>query len=133
VGVDVFTRRHDARAITFWQIAFSAALSLPLALFGETPRFNPTPSLAGAIALTALGGTAVAFAVQNAVQAKTTPARTAIIFTSEPVFAAATSYFVEGERLGAASLAGAALIVAGMLASEVPSFRGRAAPRAASG
>ena len=53
-------------------------------------------------------------------QSLTTPTRTAIIFTSEPVFAAATSYLVDGEILSGSALAGAALIVVGMLVAELP-------------
>ena len=123
IGVDIFTRRHDARSLAFWQVAGAGALCVPLAAFAETPRMEPTPALLAAIAVCALGGTALAFAVQNAVQAKTTPARTAIIFATEPVFAAATSYVVEGETLAPRAIGGAVLILFGMLAAEMPGPR----------
>lgn len=119
VGVDIATRRHEKLSVAFWQVAVAGALCVPLALLTETPRVRWTPFLIAAVLITGLGGTALAFAVQNAVQARTTPTRAAIIFTSEPVFAAATSFIVSGERLGGRAAAGAALIVTGMLASEI--------------
>lgn len=120
VGVDVFTRRRDARALAFWQVLLAGLLYVPAAFLAETPRLDPTPALAGAVLITSLGGTALAFAVQNAVQARTTPTRTAVIFASEPVFAGVTSYLVEGETMSPAALSGAGLILAGMLAAEIP-------------
>jgi len=126
VGVDVYARRHSVRRIAFWQVAAAGVLSVPFALLAETPRITPTAGLAGAILVTGLGGTALAIAVQNAVQARTTPTHAAIIFASEPVFAAITSFLVEGERLSTAATLGASLILAGMLASELPAARARA-------
>lgn len=125
VGVDIYARRHNVRRIAFWQVAVAGVLSVPLAILAETPRITPTFALAGAIAVTGLGCTALAIAVQNAVQARTTPTHTAIIFSSEPVFAAVTSFIVAGERLSLVATLGAALIVAGMLASELPLARTR--------
>ena len=129
VGVDITTRRHDPRSIAFWQIAAATLFVVPPTLLAETPRIVLTSSLVLAILVTSLLGTALAFAVQNAVQARSTPARAAIIFTSEPVFAAITSFLVEGERLPPAAMAGAGLILAGMIASEIPAGRGRAEGR----
>jgi len=129
IGVDIFSRRHDVRSLAFWQVAAGGALCVPLAWGAETPRLALTASLAGAIAVTSLGGTALAFAVQNAVQSKTTPTRAAIILASEPVFAAVMSYVVEGERMTPGTMLGAFLILAGMLASEIPAVR---SPRASS-
>jgi drug/metabolite transporter (DMT)-like permease len=123
VGVDIITRRQDPAVMSFWQVALTAAASAPLALLAETPRLNPTPALAGALLATGLGATALAVGVQNAVQARTTPTRTAIIFASEPVFAAAASWILEGEVLTGAALGGAALILAGMLVAEIPASR----------
>lgn len=120
VGVDVFTREHDARALAFLQVGVGGVLYVPLWIASGAPPINPTPILVAAILVTSIGGTALAFAVQNAVQSRTTPTRAAIIFTSEPVFAGITSYLVEGERLPGAAMAGAGLILAGMIAAEIP-------------
>ncbi len=123
VSVDILTRRQDPVVMAFWQVALTAIAAVPLSLIAETPRLNLTPGLAGALLATGLGATALAVGVQNAVQARTTPTRTAIIFASEPVFAAAASWLLEGEILTGAALGGAALILAGMLVAEIPTAR----------
>jgi drug/metabolite transporter (DMT)-like permease len=125
VSVDIFTRRYDARSLSFWQVAVATLIALPMTALGETIRFQITPSLIAAILVTGIGATALAVAVQNTVQAWTTPTRTAIIFTTEPVFAAVASFFFAGERLSAGAAAGAGLILTGMLVSEIPSGRSR--------
>lgn len=124
IGVDMLTRRHPAGSLAFWQVALTAAACLPLALLERPPRLVPTPALLGALAVTGIAATALTLAVQNGVQALTTPARAAIIFASEPVFAAATSWAVDGEVLGGAAALGAGLILAGMLVAELPGPRG---------
>ncbi len=63
--------------------------------------------------------TAVAFSLQLWAQQFTTPSHAAIIFTLEPVFAVITSYLVLRERLGLRSIAGAGLVLAGILAAEL--------------
>ena len=45
--------------------------------------------------------------------------RSAIVFGLEPVFAAFTAWFLLGESLGWAGLAGASLVVAGLVFSQV--------------
>ena len=55
----------------------------------------------------AVFATAVAFSLQLWAQQYTTPSHAAILFTLEPVFAAATSYVMLGERLGLRALLGA--------------------------
>jgi drug/metabolite transporter (DMT)-like permease len=125
VGVDIYTRRHDPMAMAFWQVAFTGVACVPLSFLAGTPRLVPTAALAGGVVITGLGATALALGVQNAVQSRTTPTRTAIIFTMEPVFAGLTSFLVGGEILSATALAGGALIIAGMLAAEIPWGRPR--------
>jgi drug/metabolite transporter (DMT)-like permease len=72
-----------------------------------------------ALAVTALLGTVACFIVQAWAQRFTPPTHTALIFSLEPVFAGVTSYLLIGERLGARGLLGAALILIGVLASEL--------------
>jgi len=77
--------------------------------------------------VTSLLGTALAFWILNMVQAWTTPTRAAIIFAAEPVFAALTSWLVEGEVLRGLALVGAGLILSGMLMAEIGPFGRRQA------
>jgi drug/metabolite transporter (DMT)-like permease len=49
----------------------------------------------------------------------TSPTHTALIFCMEPVFAALYAYWAINERLGSTDLAGALLILVGMILSEI--------------
>ncbi len=95
--------------------ARSATLARPFSL-----------STAGAIAMTGLLATAGAFLAQAVAQRHTPPTHTALIFASEPVFAAFFGWLLLGENLGPWSLTGCALILSGMLVAEIPRS-GRAA------
>ncbi len=92
-------------------------ISLPIADRHGFIRF--TPGMLWALAITALFGTVVSFIIQAWAQRFTPPTHAALIFSLEPVFAGITSYMVIGERLGSRALFGAALILIGVLASEL--------------
>jgi drug/metabolite transporter (DMT)-like permease len=57
--------------------------------------------------------------VQTKYQKETTPTRAVLIFTVEPVWASIIAYIVLGEQLGALGILGGALIIGGVLASEL--------------
>ncbi len=92
-------------------------VSLPIADRHGFIRF--TPVMLWALAITALLGTVASFIIQAWAQRFTPPTHAALIFSLEPVFAGVTSYLVIGERLGVRALFGAALILIGVLASEL--------------
>ncbi len=124
ISVGEFSGRHSAGALSLVQVATMAALTLiavPLfAIAGwQPPRVNWTPQLIAAVLVTAILATAVAFSVQVWAQQHASPSHTAILFSLEPVFAAATSFMFFHERLGSRALAGAALILAGILLVEL--------------
>ena len=75
-----------------------------------------------AVIITAVFATVFAFFVQNAMQRYTTPMKTSLIFTLEPVSAGVLGYFVGGERFSALQIGGALVILAGILLSEVGSY-----------
>ncbi len=101
------------------QVAVCAAMSLGLFWWVEVPRIAWRPGVAAAVLLTGLAATALAFTIQAWAQQYTTPTRTALIFTLEPVFAWATSYLVAGETLSGRGAAGALLILGGVLLVEM--------------
>jgi drug/metabolite transporter (DMT)-like permease len=72
-----------------------------------------------ALLITSLFATALAFLAQTYFQSFTTPARVALIFAMEPVFAAITAFIVLNERLGSKALIGCILILFGMILSEL--------------
>jgi drug/metabolite transporter (DMT)-like permease len=126
VLVGRYAERLPLRAVVPVQITavgLLAAVSLP---FSGHLRLEWTPSLLGAFAITTVFATAFAFSGQNWAQQYTPPSHTALIFALEPVFAAVTSFFVAGERMGPRFLAGCALILGGMVISEF--WGGRLSP-----
>jgi len=76
-----------------------------------------------ALAVTSLLATALSFSIQSWAQQFTTPTRTALIFSLEPVFAWITSFLFEGERLSARAATGAVLILVGILTVELKPIR----------
>ncbi|MCZ0754160.1 DMT family transporter [Anoxybacillus sp. J5B_2022] len=78
------------------------------------------PQVWTALIITSLLATVAAFLIQTNFQKYTTPARVALIFAMEPVFAAATAYIWAGERLSTSGLIGCSGILLGMVISELP-------------
>jgi len=119
VLVGSYTRRHSFLRLVPGQVltvGLFAAAALPLDGAG---MLRWTPGLLLAFAYTSVFATGFAFSVQNWAQQYTPPAHTALIFALEPVFAAFASRVAIGERLGGKVLVGSALILAGMLVSEI--------------
>ena len=58
--------------------------------------------------------------MQTFVQQRIPAAHTAVILTTEPVFAALFGYWLAGDRLVALQVFGAALIISALLLCEVP-------------
>ena len=114
-----FSKRESVEAVALGQIACAALLST-ISLAFETPSARWSINVIGAIILTAVFATALAFALQTWGQKHSTATRTAVIFSLEPVFALLTA-LAFGESVRWFALAGGALILAGILAVEVKS------------
>jgi drug/metabolite transporter (DMT)-like permease len=120
-----FASSHDALCLTVVQLLGVSMLSLITALFTENWREIFTSDMIfkyeviTALLITSLFATALAFLAQTYFQTYTTPARVALIFAMEPVFAAVTAFLMLGETLGAKSLFGCILILFGMVLSEI--------------
>jgi len=122
--VGEYAREHSAAALSVLQVLACAMMAWLTAFGANTIRWqamwlHSASQLWIGIAVCAVFATAVAFSLQLWAQQFTTPGHAAIIFTLEPVFAVITSYLVLGERLGLRSVAGAALVLAGILAAEL--------------
>jgi len=76
-----------------------------------------------ALLITSILATAFAYLAQTSFQKYTTSTRVAIIFATEPVFAALTSFVVLGERLSIPAFLGGSLIFIGMILAEIPQER----------
>lgn len=122
VFVGKFSPRHSTVWLVTLQIAAVAVLSGIFAYFFEAGSNQFVPAVWPALVITALFATCLAFFLQNFMQRFTTPGHTAIIFTSEPVFAAFFAVLLLKETLLPGAYWGGALILAGMLLAEFGSL-----------
>jgi drug/metabolite transporter (DMT)-like permease len=110
--------RFDPLAFTLVELvaAFAGFAAVALALGDvEVPRGW---TVWGALLVTGVFASALAFLIQTWVQRRTTATRTALVFALEPVFAAIFGYALAGDRLGALGWSGCAVIMAGIVVAE---------------
>ncbi len=130
VYLDVFTKQSDSLQLTFIQFATSALFGGLVLVLLEQPVWNYAPSVLAVLGYMIVFATLIAMYVQTRFQKDTTPTRSAIIFSSEPVIAAGFAYLVLEERLGLLGIGGALLILSGVLVSELSEvvFRSNSKP-----
>jgi drug/metabolite transporter (DMT)-like permease len=123
-----FSERMDFELLSVAQVGSAAVLSGSLFWWAEVPRVAWRPAVLGAILVTGLLATALAFTIQAWAQRRTSSTRTGLIYMLEPVFAWITSYLLVGEGLTRRAAAGAALILGGVIMVEVKPLRLRRHP-----
>jgi drug/metabolite transporter (DMT)-like permease len=111
--------QSDVYLLTTLQLSAVGLWSLATAGFQGGKVFVWHPELFWTLVICVLIATVFAFLVQTSMQRYISPSHTALIFCTEPVFGAGYAYFAAGERLGVYGYWGAALILAGMLVSEL--------------
>jgi drug/metabolite transporter (DMT)-like permease len=117
-------RDHDAGALLVVQLGLCGLFCLTAGAAGGQLEAPEDGSVWWALAITAVFASAVAYFVQTYAQKHAPPARTALILASEPAFAGLFGYLLAGDRLSPVAWAGAALIMAAIVAVEaVPRFR----------
>ncbi len=115
VAMERYAPRYDARALTFLQMAtaFVGFLVIAVALGQvEVPR---GATVWGALLVTGLFAGALGYLVATWVQARTTAARAALVFTLEAPFAALAGVLLADEVLGWAGWLGCGVMMAGIL------------------
>jgi len=118
--------------VQLFTVSILSFISAPI--FGEDILIlvNPTIMLQtevwSALFVTAIFATALAFLAQTHFQTYTSPTRVALIFATEPVFAALTSYLWIDEKLTVASIAGCICILFGMVIAELPAKKRKIKP-----
>jgi len=121
-----YAMEHHAVALTIIQIFTVSVLSLIGSFLHENPKemfqleILMQPKVINALLITGILATAFAFLAQTHFQTYTSATRVALIFAMEPVFAAATSYFVIGETFTFTMIIGCLFIFAGIIFSELP-------------
>jgi len=102
-------------AVQLWVVTLLSVLCLP---FVEV-RVEWAPSFVGAFLFCGIFASAGALTVQTWGQARTTAVRAALIYSMESVFAATYAVLLGYETLGPREWGGGALILSGVLLSEV--------------
>jgi drug/metabolite transporter (DMT)-like permease len=123
-----YALRVSYESIAVLQVAVCALLAAASFGWAERVYIQWSPRVVGAVVVTGLLATALAFAIQAWAQQYTTPTRVAIIFALEPVFAWITSYLVEGVSLTVRASFGAGLILTGILLVELKPVRAERHP-----
>lgn len=111
-----FTREVDAPSLFVWQMIAMVCLLLPTLLVEQAPAqaFAPTALLLVGLGVT--GGLATgAFAIQMWVQRIVPAQQVALIFSSEPAYAAGLSWYFLGETLDTQGWIGGGLILLAVL------------------
>ncbi len=115
--------RYSPGADAFWltlaQLGTACLGSLIWVVFSGELDLALSPSVWGAAVYLAFACTVLAYLGQTWAQGRTTPTRTAIILTMEPVFAALFAWWWLKEGMGLWGMLGAGLILGGILLAEV--------------
>lgn len=121
-----FTAKYPTLLLTVIQITTVSILSLLASFIFENPAdsYRTDILFSGnvliALMITSVFATAFAFLAQTNFQKYTTTTRVALIFATEPVFAAIAGYFWAHDHLTSNALIGCLLIFLGMIFSELP-------------
>jgi drug/metabolite transporter (DMT)-like permease len=118
VGLHAALRRHSSRAVLFAQVLATGLICATAAPLLETVRFDASRGLLARLLFLSLVATALFLGLQNYGQGHTTPTRAAVLFASEPAWAALFGWFV-GEALETHEIAGAVIVLAGILVATV--------------
>jgi len=122
-AMERYAPRHDPRALTFLQMATSfAGFAVIAVALGEleVPR---GATVWGALLVTGLFAGALGYLIATWVQARTTAARAALVFTLEAPFAALFGVLLADEVLGWAGWLGCTVMMAGILLAEPAAAR----------
>lgn len=108
-----------------WQLGFAGLYGLIFSFIFETPIMPNTTQ--GWIAILALSliCSALGFILQVIAQKYTTPTRTGLIFSLEPVFAALFGYMFINEIMGFTNYIGALLVIVGIIISSTTKKGGK--------
>jgi len=119
VLIDRFAQETPAIDLVPTQFLVAGTIALAAALLFEPLRFSFTPAALVTVGYLTLLGTVGGLGLQTVFQVYTTPVRATTIYALEPVFAAVFGVAILGERVGALEMAGGAVILVGVLLSEL--------------
>jgi drug/metabolite transporter (DMT)-like permease len=118
VGVERFASRYDPIALTFVEMLTSLVGFLAIALALGDLGVPRGWTVWGALLVTGVFASALAYLVQVWAQRRMSAARIALVFSLETVFAGLFGYTLAGDRLGAWGWGGCAAIMSGIVLAE---------------
>jgi drug/metabolite transporter (DMT)-like permease len=118
VGVERLANRYDAVALTFVEMLTGCAVFSAIAAVRGDLAVPHGRTVWGALLVTGVFASALAYLVQIWAQRRLSAARIAVVFSLETVFAGLFGYLLAGDRLGALGWGGCALILAGIVVAE---------------
>jgi len=123
VGVERFATRYDPVALTFAEMVTACvAFSVIAVALGDLSVPHGW-TVWGALLVTGVFASALAYLVQVWAQRQMSAARIAIVFSLETVFAGLFGYALAGDRLGALGWTGCLLIFAAIILAEPAAAR----------
>ena len=122
-AMERYAPRYDARALTFLQMATSLVGFTAIALALGDLEIPRGATVWGALLVTGVFAGALGYLIATWVQARTTAARAALVFTLEAPFAALAGVLLADEILGWAGWLGCGVMMAGILMAEPAAAR----------
>jgi drug/metabolite transporter (DMT)-like permease len=117
-SMERFAPRYDARALTFLQMASSSIVFAFVAVALGQVEAPHGRTVWGALVVTSIFAGALGYLIATWVQARTTAARAALVFTLEAPFAALFGVVLADETLGWAGTIGCVVLLTGIVLAE---------------
>ena len=123
VLMERFAPRYDPLGLTLVEMSAACIGFLAIAVPRGELVLPHGSTVWGALIVTGVFASALAFLVQAWAQQRTSANKTALVFALEPVFAAFFGYTLAGDRLGWLGWAGCGVIMAGIVVAEPEAVR----------
>lgn len=117
--IDRFSRKVDVLKLSFVQFITCSVLSISVALFIETISVETLRQALVPILYGGICSVGIAYTLQVVGQKHAEPSHAAIILSMETVFAALGGWIILNEKLGTQELLGSAIMLVGMLLSQL--------------
>jgi drug/metabolite transporter (DMT)-like permease len=121
--VERYANRYDAVALTLVELATCLAGFLVLALARGELSLPRGWTVWGALVVTGVFASALAYLIQVWAQRQLSAARIALVFSLETVFAGLFGFWLSGDRLGWLGWGGCAAILGGIVLAEPAAAR----------
>lgn len=124
-GIAAKAKEVDPLNVGIFQLGFACLYGLVFSFIFETPTLPSTPKGWFAILMLAIVCSGFGFIIQIVAQKYTSPTRTGLIFSLEPVFAAIFGYFFAHEIMSVNGYIGALLVFLSVILSTVKKTRSK--------